>query len=327
MSTPDTQEQKQPVAQINNGSFPHPLVWVLVSIAIILTLSMGAFPFAAQKYTTASVNNRLELSTGTSTPSPEPSSLSERTDDLGIRTLPLLSTEAKEGWANDYTGTLQAAGLKIFGNTNQWQAFLDSSASYAKAWSTWSSDDPFPDGDPGPYHLGVPGDMANTAIETLRAEDEQSVLDLIGLLVTSLQPGWNGDNRATMAAILALSDTLAAHYKSCDSQLTRAYVWSLTWRGVVAAKSVGGPPAHPPEAPFSDALAACPNDPTAPIEQFKYLTGNQGFGFMEVASSWWQNQIYAEDETWQDLVTSMENLVASWPDTAASRVSSLNCWI
>jgi len=317
MSMSDAQEQKStpPPHQHNKGSFPRPVVWVFAGVAILLTVSMGAFPFATQNYATASLSNRLGSSAVTTTPSSEPSFPHVRTDDLGIRTLPLLSTEAQEGWANNYETSLQAAGEKVFGT--QWNAFLDSSASRANSWVSYTSGDPYP--------LGKPGDMAATALDRLSSTEEQSALDLIGLLITRLlpedEPGWNNDsNKTTMAAILALSETAATRFASCDSLLTRAYVWSLTFRGLRIDERLTVEPWEALQ-PFEDAVVACPNDPTAPIEQFKYLTGNNSVVDYGIHHSWWRTQIVSGTDTWQNLVASMDSLIDAWPDVAASHLA------
>ncbi|MDR0784017.1 MAG: hypothetical protein LBE83_09725, partial [Propionibacteriaceae bacterium] len=249
---------------------------VVVGMAILVALGVVAFPFVARGTALASLPPSGGNLVPSADPTPTPTVIGERADDLEVRTLPLLTTEARQAWQLDDLTAVEQAGQALFGA--EWSQFRQASDWHAVGWGMSG----------GVYDLGEPGRLAKRALAGLSPLDEPRVLDLIGLLIAQTGPLSDGD----MAAALALGESAASHFKSCDSLLTRAHLWSLVYRGVgmlvhedLTTRWLG-------IEPFEAAVAACGSDPTAAIEQFKYLTGNRGCAAVGPAyHSWYAYEI------------------------------------
>ncbi|MDR2347416.1 MAG: hypothetical protein LBD90_02105, partial [Bifidobacteriaceae bacterium] len=145
------------------------LTLVAVIVAAMLASGAAVFPFAARAYALGSVlGDPAAADQDNNAPGAD-----ARTEDWGIRTLPLLSDEAEAAWAQDEDAAIEEYGAKLFGD--QWQAFMDASPlPEGFIWGEWP--DPamyfFPMND---LSLSPAGAIARSAINT-QSSSEASTL-------------------------------------------------------------------------------------------------------------------------------------------------------
>jgi len=244
-----------------------------VSILILLaTASTAVFPFVARAYAQNAVS-MTSPEPGDPEPGEETVEPVTKTDDLGIRTFPLLTDEARHAWETDPDAALDQAGQAVFGA--QWSNILEITMN-----GTEWADSLFEMVKPG-SDWGYSGGIISEGLSGLKQEDESHIVDLVGLILlkavdthqdrhTGLGYSGYASPMATMA--FALADIASQKFVTCDVLMTRAYSFGLD--------------AFPPSKDYyydegdkgdvylvdpwwSAATSVCGDDPTPRIEEVK----------------------------------------------------------
>jgi len=237
-----------------------PVVAVLAGLVLLLQaiFPLAAVDYAQRLYGASSV-------VGGSEPAVPEESSSSKMDDLGVRTLPLISDEAWSVYQADPETAIQTYGQKALGD------------SWADIWNSAPAD--FNDLYEYAFHVGASIDYGSLevtigeAMNIVSPGKETDVLDLIGVLVLfsasktdpdfSLSGYW--DFFRTPITALALARENATISDTCDAHMTYAYVGGLMYN--VSSDDVAKL--------WETAQSACPGDVTAQVESAKAsLLGN-----------------------------------------------------
>ncbi|MCL1907026.1 MAG: hypothetical protein FWG08_03810 [Propionibacteriaceae bacterium] len=212
--------------------------------------------------------------------------------DLGIRTLPLLSDEAKANYRENPYQAYDTAMRKAFGDWSTEEMFYDSVSSYAPEENAI-------DGlsmgleDHISYHVGG---------------RESDALDFIGLaLLNGTTLNYPKARPGPTNFGLASARRIEEIYHSCDSSLTRAYAANLI-------DSLDMDPASL-KMRWTNAINNCPDDPTPVIEYARSR--------LSAADQWaytfWGN-ISARRDPWVEQASTIDDIISELPDLPATYV-------
>jgi len=247
------------VSRHKNPSWKSGLVLGVSVCLLLATVFAAVFPFAARMYAKSAVNVLAAI------PVEETENPTKKTDDLGIRTFPLLTDEARQAWGQDPDAALNQAGQAVF--KDQWPDVLDLAQN--DQWAKNLNGRVQPGG-----YWGYASDLIQGTLTTLGQSDDERIVDLIGLLLLkaeTLPHDGNTMNYYSPMATLAfaLADVASQKYSTCDMLMTRAYAFGLD----------GYPPGRPDDFRYGQgysiepwwqaAISACGNDPTPRIEEIK----------------------------------------------------------
>jgi hypothetical protein len=288
----------------------------LLAVVTIVTL---AFPFAARVYAARAVEapgaepNQTPPG-GSSDPNAEgdPDAALAFDDslprDMGIRSLPLLSDWAVEQWeTGDLDAAVHAAGERVFGDS--WNT-LWLIPSPEGEWRDWLREANY---SPGAVSQGLP--ELSGAVAALAFEQEADLLDLAGLLAlkAASRPDesrdWSGDYSYIRSAAyaLALVESAAHHFASCDAYLSAGHMFGLT-----------APVDRDYVTDFYDtAIDQCPDDQTPVIEKARLsllISTSHDWSGKHLDS--WRTLASAGD--WPAVEADLAELVSATPGTAAA---------
>ncbi len=290
----------------------------LVMIALVLGL---IFPYFAVAYAESSISPMSATlpppETNPSVPavveptvSPsQPAQGAPTRDDLGVRSLPLLSDSTRALWLADPTTALIEANERVFGTENPF-------GPYEQLRDRWDGDwnevmEIMDEGDYVDWLAGAP-ELITPMFETTPPA-EGDVLDLAALLVFLNASGdaygaaseYGTDLQFHAFVAVALLQSAARTFDTCDSHLAYAHALTLDW------------PSWPDaEAQMDEAVAACGDDPTAAIAR-NYLdlaratetpTIEEPFDYANFAPPLWAPFI----DTFQEVQTSHADNPAGW---------------